>query len=144
MDDYTNNLSGGIAPDPLGNNIGGAQEVHNTGEVWALTLWEVRSRIIAANAGDVPTGNQKMLQIVTDAMKLTPLNPGYDDARDALIDADCATNACANEQSIWDGFADRGLGYDARVVVGLRLRAHRHAPGHRRILLGALPRRARP
>ncbi|MET0647513.1 MAG: M36 family metallopeptidase, partial [Pyrinomonadaceae bacterium] len=114
VDDYTNNLSGGIAPDPLGNNIGGAQEVHNTGEVWALTLWEVRSRIIAANAGDVPTGNQKTLQIVTDAMKLTPVNPTYEDARDALIDADCATNACANEQSIWDGFADRGLGYGAR------------------------------
>ncbi len=114
VDDYTNNLSGGIAPDPLGNNIGGAQEVHNAGEVWALTLWEVRSRIIAANAGDVPTGNQKMLQLVTDAMKLTPLNPTYEDARDALIDADCATNACANEQSIWDGFADRGLGYGAR------------------------------
>jgi len=115
VDDYTNNLSGGIAPDPLGFNIGGAQEVHNTGEVWALTLWEVRSRIIAANAGDVPTGNQIMLQLVTDAMKLTPLNPGYDEARDALIDADCANNACANEQSIWDGFADRGLGYGARL-----------------------------
>lgn len=115
VDDYTNNLSGGIAPDPLGNNFGGAQEVHNTGEVWALTLWEVRSRVIAANAGNVPTGNQIMLQLVTDAMKLTPLNPSYADARDALIDADCATNACANEQSIWDGFADRGLGYGAQV-----------------------------
>jgi subtilisin-like proprotein convertase family protein len=114
VDDYTNNLSGGIAPDPLGNNIGGAQEVHNTGEVWALTLWEVRSRVIAANGGDVPTGNQITLQLVTDAMKLTPINPTYNDARDALIDADCATNACANEQSIWDGFADRGLGYGAR------------------------------
>ena len=77
VDDYTNNLSGGIAPDPLGFNIGGAQEVHNTGEVWALTLWEVRSRIIAANGGDVPTGNQIMLQLVTDAMKLTPINPGF-------------------------------------------------------------------
>lgn len=115
VDDYTNNLSGGIAPDPLGFNIGGAQEVHNTGEVWALTLWEVRSRVIAANGGDVPTGNQIMLQLVTDAMKLTPNNPTYTDARDALIDADCVTNACANEQSIWDGFADRGLGYGARA-----------------------------
>jgi subtilisin-like proprotein convertase family protein len=114
VDDYTNNLSGGITPDPLSNNLGGAQEVHNTGEVWALTLWEVRSRVIAANGGDVPTGNQEMLQLVTDALKLTPLNPTYEDARDALIDADCATNACANEQSIWDGFADRGLGYGAR------------------------------
>lgn len=114
-DDYTNNLSGGIAPDPIGANIGGAGEVHNVGEIWALTLWEVRSRIIAANGGSVPTGNQIMLQLVTDALKLTPISPTYLDARDALIDADCATNSCANEQSIWDGFADRGLGYGARV-----------------------------
>jgi subtilisin-like proprotein convertase family protein len=108
-------LSGGIAPDPLGFNINGAGEVHNVGEIWALTLWEVRSRIIAANGGNVPTGNQVMLQLVTDALKMTPISPNYLDARDALIDADCATNGCANEQSIWDGFADRGLGYDARV-----------------------------
>ncbi len=115
VDDYTNNLSGGIAPDPLGFNIGGASEVHNIGEIWALTLWEVRSRIIAANSNSVPTGNQIMLQLVTDALKMTPNNPTFTDARDALIDADCATNSCANEQSIWDGFADRGLGYGARV-----------------------------
>ena len=83
MDDYTNNLSGGIADDPLGFNIGGAQEVHNTGEVWCLTLCEVRSRVIAANSGNVPTGNQLMLQLVTDAMKLTPNNPTYEDARRA-------------------------------------------------------------
>lgn len=114
-DDYTNNLSGGIAPDPIGRNISGAGEVHNVGEIWALTLWEVRSRIIAANGGDVPTGNQSMLQLVTDALKMTPISPSYIDARDALIDADCASNACANEQSIWDGFADRGLGYGARI-----------------------------
>jgi len=114
-DDYTNNLSGGIAADPIGVNIAGAGEVHNVGEIWALTLWEVRSRIIAVNGGSVPTGNQIMLQLVTDALKLTPNNPSYIDARDALIDADCATNSCANEQSIWNGFADRGLGYGARV-----------------------------
>ena len=114
-DDYTNNLSGGITPDPIGFNIGGAGEVHNVGEIWSLTLWEVRSRIIAANGGSVPTGNQIMLQLVTDALKMTPNNPSYTDARDALIDADCATNSCANEQSIWDGFADRGLGYGSRV-----------------------------
>ncbi|HKY42534.1 MAG TPA: M36 family metallopeptidase [Pyrinomonadaceae bacterium] len=114
-DDYTNNLSGGLPSDPLGNNLNGAGQPHNVGEIWALTLWEVRSRIIAANGGNVPIGNQIMLQLVTDALKMTPISPSYIDARDALIDADCATNGCANEQSIWDGFADRGLGYGARV-----------------------------
>jgi uncharacterized repeat protein (TIGR01451 family) len=114
VDDVTNNLAGGIAPSPLNFNDNGGMEVHNAGEVWALTLWEVRSRVIADPAGangDVPTGNNTMLQIVTDALKVTPIDPSFTDGRDALFVADCATNACANEESIWGGFADRGLGY---------------------------------
>ena len=52
--------------------------MHNVGEIWALTLWEVRSRVIADPAGangDVPTGNHTMLQLVTDALKMTPIDP---------------------------------------------------------------------
>ncbi len=116
VDDVTNNLSGGIAPDPNGFNNNGGAEVHNIGEIWALTLWEVRSRVIADPAGangNVPTGNHTMLQLVIDGLKMTPVDPNFTDARDAILDADCATNACANEDSIWGGFADRGLGYGA-------------------------------
>jgi uncharacterized repeat protein (TIGR01451 family) len=123
VDDITLNTAGGIAPSPLDVFFsgGGALEVHNVGELWANTLWEVRSRIIADPAGadgDVPTGNDKMLSIVTDGMKMTPINPSFTDARDALIDADCAANACANEKWIWAGFADRGLGYKAIAPLG--------------------------
>ncbi|HEV7517800.1 MAG TPA: IPTL-CTERM sorting domain-containing protein [Thermoanaerobaculia bacterium] len=121
VDDVTFNLAGGITPSPLDFSGNGALEVHNVGEVWASTLWEVRSRVIADPAGadgDVPTGNDKMLSIVTDALKMTPINPSFVDARDALIDADCAANACANEKWIWAGFADRGLGYKAISPLG--------------------------
>ena len=123
VDDVTNNLSGGMAPSSLTFNNGGAMEVHNAGEVWALTLWEMRSRIIADPAGangDVPTGNAKSLSIVTDALRLfTPNNPTFIQARNALVDADCAANAaCPNEVSIWGGFADRGLGYGANAPLG--------------------------
>jgi uncharacterized repeat protein (TIGR01451 family) len=130
VDDVTNSLTGGITPDPLGFNLGGAMEVHNSGEIWALTLWEARSRVIADPAGangDVPTGNNTMLRIVTNGLKMTPINPTFTDARDAIIQADCATNACANETSLWGGFADRGLGYGARApfkVQGRYLRSH--------------------
>jgi subtilisin-like proprotein convertase family protein len=116
-DDITFDLTGGILPSPLFGFLNrGAFEVHNVGEIWALTLWEVRSRIIndpAGANGDVPTGNATMLQLVTDALKMTPINPSLIEARDALVDADCVTNACANERSIWGGFADRGLGHGA-------------------------------
>jgi uncharacterized repeat protein (TIGR01451 family) len=121
VDDVTYDPSGGISPSPLNFGGNGALEVHNVGEIWALSLWEVRSRIIADPAGadgDVPTGNHTMLQLVTDALKMTPINPSFSEARDALIDADCAANACANESSIWAGFADRGLGYGAVAPLG--------------------------
>jgi uncharacterized repeat protein (TIGR01451 family) len=130
VDDVTNNLSGGMAPTPISFNLNGGMEVHNAGEVWALTLWDVRSRVIADAAGangDVPTGNHTMLQLVTDGLKMTPINPNFTEARDAILQADCATNACANEASIWGGFADRGLGYGSQApykVMG------RYVPSH--------------
>jgi uncharacterized repeat protein (TIGR01451 family) len=118
VDDTTNDLSGGITPDPLGFNFNGGMEVHNIGEVWMSTLWDVRSRVIADPAGangDVPAGNHTMLQLVTDGLKMTPIDPNFVEARDAILNADCATNACANEDSIWAGFADRGFGYGAEA-----------------------------
>jgi uncharacterized repeat protein (TIGR01451 family) len=118
VDDVTNSLTGGIPGSPLTFNNNGGMEVHNSGEIWALTLWEVRGRVIADPAGangDVPTGNNTMLQLVTDGLKMTPIDPSFTDGRDAILDADCATNACANEESVWGGFADRGLGYGSKT-----------------------------
>lgn len=125
-----NDADGAIAPSPMGFGNSGALEVHNAGTLWALSLWEVRARIIADPAGangDVASGNQTMLQLVTDALKLTPANPSFIDARDALFLADCAAYACAHEASLWAGFADRGLGYRARgeeTTGGRFARAH--------------------
>jgi len=119
VDQNTTDYSGGIAISPLGVEASGAMEVHNIGEVWALTLWEVRERIIAGSGGgSVPTGNETTLQLVTDGMKMTPSNPSFIEARDAILDADCATNGCANEDAIWGGFADRGLGFKAEAPLG--------------------------
>src|SRR6185295_5337909 len=130
LDDVTLNISGGIAASSLNFSANGGCEVHNIGEIWCNTLWEVRSRVIADPAGangDVPTGNNKMLQIVTDALKMTPLNPSFVGARDALIAADAAANAGANELWIWQGFADRGLGYNAVAPFS---RMFGYAAGH--------------
>jgi subtilase family serine protease len=123
VDNTTADSSGGIPPSPLGFDGSGAAEVHNIGEIWALTLWEVRSRIIAQMGGDVAAGNEMALRIVTDALKLTPIDPGYTQARDALLDADCAASSCAHEEAIWGGFADRGLGYGAEASLGIAAHA---------------------
>jgi fungalysin metallopeptidase (M36) len=118
-DPTTFDLSGGFTPssNPL-HPRDQAFEVHNLGEIWATNLWEMRSRIIAANGGNVPLGNGLAMQLVLDGVKLTPVDPSFTDARDAILDADCAANACANEDSIWGAFADRGLGYGAGTSSG--------------------------
>src|SRR5437867_6702283 len=60
-----------------------AQEVHNQGEVWCSALWEVRANLIRKYG--FTNGNQLILQLVTDGMNLTPPNPDFIQARDAII-----------------------------------------------------------
>ena len=140
VDQNTTDYSGGIAISPLGLETSGAMEVHNIGEVWALTLWEVRSRIIAGTGGgSSPVGNETTLQLVTDGMKMTPSNPSFIEARDAILDADCATNSCDNEEAIWGGFADRGLGFKSFGAAGLPVCMDIAAYGNRRVFCIAKP-----
>src|SRR4029434_7611201 len=42
-----------------------ADEVHNQGEVWSVTLWEMRMNLVARYG--FPFGNQLALELVTDA-----------------------------------------------------------------------------
>jgi hypothetical protein len=91
-----------------------ADQVHAAGEVWSSALWEARGLLIQRLGHTV--GNQTMLQLVTDGMKLDPASPTFLQARDSIIAADCAASGGANEADIWDGFALRGMGYSAQVV----------------------------
>ena len=90
-----------------------ADEVHNMGEVWCVTLWEVRANLISKYGW--ATGNQLVLQIVTDGMKLSPANPTFLQARDAIIQADQVDNGGANRNELWAAFAKRGMGSSATV-----------------------------
>ncbi len=88
-----------------------ANEVHNMGEVWCVTLWDARANLINAYGGAV--GNQLMLQLVTDGMNLSPGNPTFLQARDAIIQADQVDNGGANRNLLWAAFAKRGMGISA-------------------------------
>ncbi|HKX32942.1 MAG TPA: M36 family metallopeptidase [Blastocatellia bacterium] len=107
------NLTDGAFPrGPIGS--GNAFEVHNTGEIWCSVLWEMRARII--DRMGFADGNQRTLQLVTDGMKLDPVNPTLLDGRNSILTASCAGFDGEDEQDIWSGFAARGMGYSARAI----------------------------
>src|SRR6185503_5216758 len=106
------NLTDGAFPrGPIGS--ANAAEVHNIGEIWCMTLLEVRARLITRLG--FAAGNQRALQIVTDGMKLDPVGPNFLDARNSILAADCAGFGGADEVDIWQGFATRGAGFSAKV-----------------------------
>jgi len=102
----------GVPINPLfGFNPLNAAEVHSQGEVWCAMLWEARAGLIRKHG--YSAGNQIILQLVTDGMKLSPPNPSFTQARDAIILADQINNQGANYADLWTAFAKRGLGFDA-------------------------------
>ncbi len=103
-------LHAGIPKSPVVGG-GGADEVHNQGEFWCVTLWEARANLIRKYG--FAAGNQLILQLVTDGMNLSPANPNFLQARDAIILADRVKSGGANGNELWAAFAKRGMGFSA-------------------------------
>jgi Zn-dependent metalloprotease len=76
---------------------------HGDGEVWAATLWDLRTQL-GATITD---------RIVLNGMKFTPTRPSFLNARDGIIQADQNLNAGANRCTIWTVFARHGMGVSA-------------------------------
>jgi hypothetical protein len=81
----------------------GGFEVHNDGEVWAVTLWDLRTQL-GATITDL---------LVLNGMKFTPNRPSFLNARDGIIQADSNLNGGANFCAIWTVFARHGMGFSA-------------------------------
>ena len=90
-----------------------SDQVHNAGEIWCAALWEIRAKFIQRLGWEV--GNRRILQLVTDGMKLAPLSPTPITERDAIVAAAYATGNAADVADIWAGFAIRGLGAGASI-----------------------------
>lgn len=91
---------------------------HDVGEVWAATLWDLTWNYISkygfsSNIYNGTGGNNKVMRLVLDAMKLQPCNPSFIQARDAIIAADQATTGGQDFCMIWQVFARRGMGVNA-------------------------------
>lgn len=110
----TNGLSNGAYPSSPIIGIT-ANEVHNSGHFWCTTLLEMRARLIQRLG--YAAGNQRALQIVTDAMKLDGINPTAVIARDQIIAADNAAYAGQDVPDIRTAFALRGMGAGASIAT---------------------------
>ncbi len=108
---------GAYARGPFGSST--ADQVHNLGEIWSSTLWEVRAKLVTRLGWAV--GNRKVLQLVTDGMKMSPLGPTFLQERDAIIAAAQASSVspetAMDVADVWAGFATRGMGFSAAVTV---------------------------
>lgn len=86
-------------------------QVHGQGELWCVTLWEARANLIAKHGATA--GNNLILELVTDGMKLSPANPNFLQSRDAILQADLVGSNGANLPELWKAFAKRGMGQSA-------------------------------
>lgn len=115
--------AGGIRAFPYDSNFpdtfadlgkGRYTEEHNIGEIWCATLMEMNRKIGAAPLA---------VQLVVDALKLSPANPGFLDMRDSILAAldnkQAAGQLSSSEYStaqkgIWSAFAKFGMGPNAK------------------------------
>ena len=96
--------SGGFTLGDFGH-VGPAFNVHDDGEIWAETLWDLRRAV----------GTSAARGLVTNGMRLTPDNPSFLEARDGIIQAaEVAGGAAVG--TVWAVFAHRGMGYSASTA----------------------------
>jgi outer membrane protein assembly factor BamB len=77
-------------------------------------LWEARANLIAKYG--FTNGNELILRLVMDGMKLCPPSPNFLEARDAILLADRAYPGADNWDELWAAFAKRGMGMNATIV----------------------------
>ncbi|MET0684719.1 MAG: M36 family metallopeptidase [Solirubrobacteraceae bacterium] len=75
-------------------------EPHTDGEIWAQTLWSLRTEL----------GVGATRAVLTAALRIAPPEPSFLDMRNALL---IASQDEATDRAIWAVFAARGMGYFA-------------------------------
>jgi extracellular elastinolytic metalloproteinase len=109
--DNFGNIGGGRYTE---NPVTGEIPVHQIGEIWCAALMEM-NRKVGINLG---------VQLVVDALKLTPANPSFLDARDAILLAlddmleggkMSLTEHAATKKGMWECFAKFGMGMGAQT-----------------------------
>lgn len=92
-------------------------EVHNSGEVWTTMLWECYASLLRDTQGAAPRltfseAQTRMKNYLVAAYKMTPVNPTFLEARDALLVA-AYTYDSEDGRLFVQAFAKRGAGVAA-------------------------------
>ncbi|MDT5037359.1 MAG: extracellular elastinolytic metalloproteinase [Micromonosporaceae bacterium] len=105
-------------------------EVHADGEIWVATNLRVRAALVKRYGAGTPAvqqkcadgvlavdacpGNRRWMQLMFDSFLLqAPSQVGMIDMRDNMLAADLVRFGGANQDLIWNAFAESGLGSDA-------------------------------
>ncbi len=116
-------------------------EVHADGEIWSAAMFNVRRQLVSKYNGSFPESNKSLqlrcadgtatssplppeqcpggrrwIQLMFDAFLLQEGSTSMLDARDAMLGADRARFAGANQAAIWKGFAQNGMGAAASTT----------------------------
>lgn len=104
-----------------GNDDLSYQEVHDVGEIWCAALMQL-TRNVSAALDSKERGYRITWQAVVDGLKLTPKNPSFLIARDAVLQAFKSmkgTQRLSDDEygkvrrAAWEAFAQFGMGFDA-------------------------------
>jgi hypothetical protein len=96
-------------------------EVHDLGEIWCATIWDMTWNIINSTGVINPNiydanstgGNNIAMKLVTEGMKIQPCSPGFIDGRNAILKADSLLYGGIHTCPIKEAFRRRGMGEKA-------------------------------
>jgi hypothetical protein len=87
-------------------------EVHASGEIWAMALWEAYSGILNRDGVSFKDAQSRMMDYMVAGMKITPASPTFTEARDAML-AVAIANDVEDYKVMRAGFTKRGMGINA-------------------------------
>ena len=91
---------------PLTYGDAAGSSVHADGEIYAATMWKLRSLWLASGRT-----MDSLWSYVVDGMNYTPSNPEYEEMRDGIL---AAVPEQAADCVVWDAFAQFGIGVNAK------------------------------
>lgn len=105
------------------NDQAGFSQPHGIGSIWSAILWDLTWKYIEKYGFDSDIyngtgGNNKVMQLVLDGLKLQTCNSGFVGGRNSILAADNALTGGEDQCLIWDVFAARGVGLNAAEGSG--------------------------